>query len=136
MVIMAQTFVLVGRTTNEVELKQTQGGTSVASFTVACDRYNAKKLKEDGKQSTDFFNCISFNKQAEYLANNLRKGKLVEIHGEVQIDVVKGDDDKNRYFTKVICSRANVLEYEKKTEQTANDDFVYEATDIGDDCPF
>lgn len=131
-----QIFSLTGRTTKEVELKYSQGGTAVATFTVACDRYNAKKLKEENKQATDFFNCISFGKQAEYLANHLKKGKLVEIHGEVNIDVVDKDNGK-QYYTKVKCNSVNILEYEKKEQSNSgsNDDFMA-IDDSLDDCPF
>jgi len=143
---MGQSFNLVGRTTHEVELKFTQGGMAIASFTVAIDRYNSKKLKEEGKQATDFFNCVSFGKQAEYLGNHLKKGKLVEVQGEVNIDVLKGDDGKNRYFTKVVCSKVNVLEYEKKGEASpmsggGSDEFAYDQNDFAamdneSDVPF
>lgn len=134
---MSQLFVVVGRTTQDVELKYTQGGMAIASFTVACDRYNAKKLKEEGKQSTDFFNCISFKGQAEYLAKHLKKGKLVEVQGEVNVDVVTGDDGKNKYYTKVVCSKANVLEY-VKNDQSDDFNFGYNTDDfqaIDDDDP-
>ena len=125
---MGQSFNIVARSTADIELKYTQGGTAIATFTVACDRYNAKKLKDEGRQSTDFFKCVALGKKAEYLANYLKKGKLVEIHGQVNIDVVEKDNAKN-YYTKVLCDNVTVLEYEKDNA-TSNNSGSYNADDF------
>ena len=131
-----QIFVATGRCVNDVETRTTQGGMVIAQFTVACDRYNAKKLKDEGKQATDFFNCVVFGKKAEYIATYLKKGKLVEVQGEVNIDQVKKDNE-TKYYTKVICSTANVLEYVKKEEQpTSYNENDFMAMDDTENCPF
>ena len=123
-----QSFNLVGRSTADVELRFSPNGTAIGTVTVACDRYNAKKLKEEGKQSTDFFKCVALGKKAEYLANYLKKGKLVEVHGQVNIDVVEKDNTKN-YYTKVLCDNVTVLEYEKDNA-TSNNSGSYNADDF------
>jgi len=134
---MGQHFTLVGRASSEVELKYSQGGAAICKFSVACDRYNAKKLKDEGKQSADFFSCVAFGKQAEFLANNLKKGKLVEVHGEVNIDVVQ-KDGSNQYYTKVVCSKVQVLEYQKKEEvaETYEQNNDFQVIEDEEDVPF
>lgn len=136
---MSQHFTLVGRTTADVELRFTPNGTAIGTVTVACDRYNAKKLKEEGKQATDFFKCVALGKKAEYLANYLKKGKLVEIHGQVNIDVVN-KDGMNNYYTKVLCDQVSVLEY-ANDNQSSGDEYNYnhddfQAIEEDEDIPF
>jgi len=121
----------VGRTVREVELKVLQGGTSMASFTIAIDRFNAKKLKEEGKQATDFINCTSFGKQADFVAEHLGKGKLVKVEGDLRIDKV---DDK--YYTKVNCSSVRILEWKDKQDTSSNDGFEEIGFDESSDIPF
>lgn len=112
-------FKETARTTADAELRFAQGaGTAVCRFTIAIDRFNAKKLKEQNKQSCDFINCVCFGKQAEFVGQHLRKGKLVTIEGNVQIS--KGTDDK--YYTQVVCQNVKVLEYEKSNELTEDPD--------------
>lgn len=54
---MINSVVLVGRLTKDIELRRTQSGLSVASFTVACDRRLSAEQKNSGTQSADF-DCL------------------------------------------------------------------------------
>jgi len=78
---MLNIIVIHGRLTKEPELRMTQGGTPVASFTVAVDRdYKA----EDGKRETDFVDCVAWRKGAEHIANHYRKGSEILLTGRLQ----------------------------------------------------
>ena len=56
-------IIVMGRLTKDPETVATQSGTILARYTVAVDR----KYKKEGSQSTDFFNCTSFGKQADFV---------------------------------------------------------------------
>lgn len=86
-------IIVMGRLTKDPETGATQGGTSFARYTVAVDR----KYKREGAQSTDFFNCTSFGKQADFVAKYLKKGVKVVISGEMLLDVVEKDGKKTTY---------------------------------------
>lgn len=86
-------IIVMGRLTKDPETVATQSGTSLARYTVAVDR----KYKKEGSQSTDFFNCTSFGKQADFVAKYLKKGVKVVISGEMLLDVVEKDGRKTTY---------------------------------------
>ena len=56
---MINNVVLVGRLTKDVEVKKTQSGLSVASFTIACDRRLSQEQKNNGEQPADFISCVA-----------------------------------------------------------------------------
>ena len=68
--------VLSGRITHDPELKQTPGGKSVCSFSLAVDRPKVKDV-------TDFFNFVAWDKIAEYIANYAHKGDTIEVSGVI-----------------------------------------------------
>ena len=69
---MINRVVLVGRLTKDVEVRKTQTGLSVASFTVACDRRTSRS--QDGNQQTaDFINCVAWRQSADFLGQYARK---------------------------------------------------------------
>ncbi len=62
---MLNRVILMGRITQELELKQTPNGTSVLSFSVAVDRSYSKQGEE---RQTDFINCVAWRQQAEFIS--------------------------------------------------------------------
>ena len=68
--------IIVGRLVRDPELKQTNSGKSVTSFTVACDRMG---------EGADFIKCVAWEKQAENLCKYQGKGDLVGIEGSIQV---------------------------------------------------
>ena len=73
--------VLVGRLTKDVDLRQTQSGTNVASFTLAVSR----PFKDaQGNREADFIQCIAWRKTAEILNQYAHKGSLIGVDGRIQ----------------------------------------------------
>ena len=62
---------LMGRLTGEPELKTTQSGISVTSFSVAVDRAYSSK---DQERQTDFINCVAWRQTAEFITRFFHKG--------------------------------------------------------------
>lgn len=104
---------LVGRITKNPELKKTQSGKSVTSFTVACNRMK----KEDG---ADFINCVAWNQSAEYLCNYAKKGYLVDVDGRLQVRSYETQSGSKQYITEVVAEHLSILESKKNDDQQAN----------------
>ena len=62
--------ILMGRLTRDPEVRYTDGGVSIAKFSLAVDR----RFKRDNGPTADFFNCTSFGKQAEFVEKYLHRG--------------------------------------------------------------
>jgi single-strand DNA-binding protein len=70
----------MGRLTKEPELRATQSGTPVASFTIAVNR----RKDSNGEQKTDFFDCVTWRNRAEFASRYLHKGQRVVVTGAMQ----------------------------------------------------
>lgn len=71
---------LMGRITADVELKTTQNGTPVTTFTVAVDRNHSGKEEKQ----TDFIRCTAWKGTAEFITRYFGKGRLILLDGELQ----------------------------------------------------
>ena len=97
------TINLVGRLTADPELKTTQSGKSVCSFTLAVNRPRVK-------DTTDFINCVSWNQSAEYLTNYGRKGSLVAVTGVLTSRKYDDKDGNHRTAFEVVCDLVSLCE--------------------------
>ena len=70
-------IVVLGRLTKDPELRTTQNGKSVASFTVAVDR-------DFQKDSVDFINCVAWGGTGEFVSKYFFKGKAAIVSGQLQ----------------------------------------------------
>lgn len=114
---MINRVVLVGRLTKDPELKYTQGGIAVCRFTLACNR----PFKNDsGDQQADFINCVAWRKQAENVANYLRKGSLAGVDGRIQTGSFEGQDGKRVYTTEVVADSTQFLEPKSNRSEPPN----------------
>ncbi|MEI1886365.1 single-stranded DNA-binding protein, partial [Staphylococcus aureus] len=73
--------ILVGRLTRDPELRTTQSGVNVASFTLAVNR---TFTNAQGEREADFINCVVFRRQADNVNNYLSKGSLAGVDGRLQ----------------------------------------------------
>ncbi|MDR2360054.1 MAG: single-stranded DNA-binding protein [Oscillospiraceae bacterium] len=80
---MLNQIIVMGRLTRDPELRATQNGIPVASFTVACDRDFVGR--DNGQRETDFIDCVSWRGQAEFVSKNFRKGDMIIVTGRLQI---------------------------------------------------
>ena len=71
---------LVGRLTREPDVRYTDGGSTVARFTVAVDR----RFKREGEDSADFVSCVAWGKTAEFLEKYFRKGQRIGLIGRIK----------------------------------------------------
>lgn len=104
---MINRVVLVGRLTKDVELKYTPSGIPMARFTIAVNRtFN----NQEGEREADFVGCVAWRKQAENLANFMKKGNLIGVDGRIQTGSFEGQDGKRVYTTDVVADSVQFLE--------------------------
>lgn len=104
---MINRVVLLGRLTRDVDLKYTQSGTAVGSFSLAVQR----PFKDaNGERSSDFVNAIIWRKPAENFANFVHKGSLVGIEGRLQTRNYENNQGQRVYVTEVVVDNFSLLE--------------------------
>ena len=97
--------VLIGRLTRDPELRKTQSGTNVCSFTIAVNR----RPNQDGSQEADFINCVAWNKLADTLSLYQRKGNRLAVEGRVQVRTYDNQQGQRVYVTEVIAENVEFL---------------------------
>ncbi len=107
---------LIGRLTRDPELRYIPGsGTAVARFTLAVDKQLSKdkkrELEEKNQPTADFINVTVWGRQAEVVANHLRKGLLTGVQGRIQTGRYEDKTGQMRYTTEVVASHVNFLEW-------------------------
>lgn len=105
---MINNVVLVGRLTKDIELRKTQSGLSVASFTVACDRRLSQEQKNNNEQSADFISCVAWRGSADFLGQYSHKGDTVGVEGRIQTRNYDRDGQKV-YVTEIIANNVSIL---------------------------
>lgn len=105
---MINNVVLVGRLTRDIELRKTQSGLSVASFTIACDRRLSQEQKNNGEQSADFISCVAWRGSADFLGNYAHKGDTVGVEGRIQTRTYDRDGQKV-YVTEIVANNVSIL---------------------------
>ena len=87
----------MGRLTGDPELKTTQSGVSVTSFSVAVDRAFRSK---DQERQTDFINCVAWRQTAEFISRYFHKGQRIALQGSLQSRKYTANDGTKRidYF--------------------------------------
>ena len=92
--------ILAGRLVRDPEVRYTQTGKAVASFTLAVNR---RFSSSDAQQTADFIPIVVWDKLAEVCGNNLVKGSQVLIEGRIQIRSYDAQDGSKSYVTEVIA---------------------------------
>lgn len=110
--------VLVGRLSRDPELRATQSGANVVSFTVACDRRFARQGEE---RQADFISCVAWNKTAEFISTYFTKGMRIALEGSIQTRSWD-DNGTKRYATEVLVE--NVEFAQSKNEGSIHQNAV------------
>jgi len=115
---MLNRVVLVGRLTRDPDLRYTPNGVAVANFNIAVNR---PFTNQQGEREADFINGVVWRKQAENLANYMKKGSLVGVDGRVQTRNYEGSDGKTVYVTEVVAESVQFLESKGSTQNRGED---------------
>ena len=125
---------VMGRLAADPEIRQTQGGTKVAWFSLACDRAFKDK---NGERQTDWLDCSAFGKTAEFVEKFFFKGSLLALDGRIQTRSYQDKHGNNRKAVEIVAENVHFAESKKKDdsprpskpEKAQADDFEV----IGDD---
>ena len=130
---MINNVVIMGRLTKDPELKTTQSGLSVVSFTVAVDR----NCQKDGERRADFLNVVAWRQTAEFVEKYFAKGSMIAIQGSIQTRKCEDKSGNKRTSVEIVADNVSFCGSKigsgKPNLNVSNDDFE----EIGnDDLPF
>lgn len=104
--------ILMGRATHDPEIRYSQGenATCVASFSIAVDR----RVKTEGSDTADFFDCTAFGRLGEVFEKHVRKGTKMLIAGRLQNDNYVNKDGVKVYRSRIIVDEFEFAESKKE----------------------
>ncbi len=112
---MLNRIVLIGRLTQDPELRYTGTGTAVASFTLAVNRL---RTNQAGERETDFINIVVWQKQAENCAQYLHKGRLAAVDGRLQIRSYENREGQKVRVAEVVAESVRFLDRDDNSQPT------------------
>lgn len=98
--------VLIGRLTDNPELRHTNSNVAVARFSIAVDR---RYVKSGEERQTDFINIVAWRQQAEFICNYFKKGQLIAIEGSIQTRRYQDKDGNNRTAFEVVANNVSFV---------------------------
>lgn len=102
---------IMGRLTRDPELRRTNSGTAVASFTVAVDRdYSGK---DGGEKETDFIDCVAWRQTGEFVSKYFTKGSMAVVSGRLQIRAWNDKDGNKRRTAEIVADNVYFGESKK-----------------------
>ncbi len=107
---------IMGRLTRDPELRTTQSGISVASFTLAVERDYASR---DGERETDFINVVAWRHTADFVDKYFSKGRMAVVSGHIQVRSYEDKRGDKRYVTEIVAE--NVYFGDSKKESGSGD---------------
>ena len=105
---------LIGNLTRDPELRTTQSGASVCSFSIAVNR--RFRNQQTGQQETDFINIVAWKQLADLCVNYLAKGRKVAVCGSIQTRTYEAHDGSKRSTFEVVADEVEFLT--PKSQQT------------------
>lgn len=139
--------IFMGNLTGDPEIRYSQGENSlaIARFSIAVNR----RFARDGEDNTDFFNCVAFGKQAEFVEKYFHKGSRMLLSGRIQNDNYTNNNGEKVYSVQIIAEEIEFAE-RKSTEYAnteakggrpqsnavTNDDFMNIPDGVEDGLPF
>ena len=106
---------IMGRITRDLELRRTDSGKPVTSFTVAVDRDYGPKGQE---RETDFIDCVAWNGTAEFVNKYFTKGSMIVVDGRLQIRNWTDKDGNKRRTAEIMVGSVYFGEGNKSKEGT------------------
>ncbi|MBP7737534.1 MAG: single-stranded DNA-binding protein [Spirochaetes bacterium] len=100
--------ILIGRLTRDPELRYTQSGTSVCSFSIANNR--SYVTGGEKKEQVSYFNCVAWAKTGEVIAEYCKKGKRIGIEGRLQQRSYDDKDGNKRQIVEIVVDNFQFLD--------------------------
>lgn len=123
-------IVIMGRLTRDVELRSTQSGVNVASFTVAVDRDFGGR--DGGERQTDFIDCTAWRQTGEFAAKYFHKGSMIVVSGRLQSRKWQDKDNNARISWEILAENVYFGDSAKSAKPTEQTDEPQPAVDSGE----
>lgn len=124
---------LLGNLARDAELRFTQSGKAVATFTVAATNTYVDSATNETKEQTAFINCVAWGKTGEAVGN-CKKGERLLVNGRIQTRSYDTQDGQKRYVTEVVAGFVGVSLLNESSKPSNFDNF--DATDPNENIPF
>lgn len=126
--------IIIGNIGQQPEIKKTEN-TTIANFTVACNRYRKNKETNETIQETDWIKCVAFGKRAELIEKFVNKGDKISLLGRVNSRSYQDNEGQTKYVTETTIDEIELLQ--NRSENTSSD-IPAELTESSedDDLPF
>ena len=125
---------LLGRMTKDPEIRRTNGGTAVTSFTLAVDR----DFKSNGEKETDFIDVVAWRNTAEFVSKYFSKGRMAIVEGRLQIRDWTDKNGNKRRTAEVVADNVYFgdSKRENKEEPEYKQDDLAEISEEDGELPF
>lgn len=130
---MINNVILIGRLVRDPELRKSNSGNSVVSFTLAVDN---RMKSPDGERTASFIPCVAFSQTADNVAKFVSKGSQVAVQGSlIQRPYAKQDGTKVNVF-EILCDSVQFLEPRKDDKAPTEAALNIDTPTDDDDLPF
>ncbi len=103
--------ILCGRLTADPELKQTQSGVAVVTFTLAVNRrFQSRSGDAAQAQQADFISVVAWRQTAEFISKYFKKGSALCVTGSIQTRNWQDQQGQKRYSTEVVVDEASFVD--------------------------
>lgn len=106
---MVNKWIGIGRLTKDVEIRYSQDGNTISSFSIACNESWKDKRSGEKKDRVEFVSIVAFNRLAEICGQYLTKGSQVYIEGKIQTRSWEDKDGIKRYTTEINAQTMQML---------------------------
>lgn len=138
---MINNVVLMGRICHKPELKNTQSGVEVLSFTIAVERKFSKKGEE---RETDFIDCQAWRQTAVFISTYFDKGSMIAVTGSLQTRSYEDKNGNKRKAFEVVVDNASFCGSKSESSNStataavkaSNPDVDFDEIEDDDDLPF
>lgn len=113
--------ILIGNMTSDPELKQTQSGISVCSFSLAVNR----RFSKEGEQTCDFITIQTWRQTAEFVTRHFKKGKPILVCGQLQTRSWTDKDGNKRYATEVVADEVSFVGNNESSTEAKSEPSTY-----------
>lgn len=117
--------IIQGNVSSEVELKQTQSGTSVCSFNVAVNRFS----KEPDAKKVDFFTVVAWQAKAEFVSRYFKKGSPILVCGRLENREWSDKQGNKRISTEIIAEEITFVGGKESSTEAKNEPVFNPETD-------
>lgn len=113
---MLNRIIIMGRFVKDPELRQTNSGKAVTSFTLAVDR---DMKDQNGEKAVDFIDVVAWRQTAEFVCNYFSKGRMAAVEGRLQIREWRDKDGNNRRSAEILADSVYFADSKKEAVNAA-----------------